>query len=78
MTQAPKRPRLIRDRYGAGASGGGGLAKKLLPIDPQAADKARGGRAMVMLEKLDEWLEAHTGGAVDATLLGCVGGVADI
>ena len=44
MTQAPKRPRLIRDRYGAGASGGGGLAKKLLPIDPQAADKARAAR----------------------------------
>ena len=43
-TQAPKRPRLIRDRYGAGPSGGGGLAKKLLPIDPQAADKARSAR----------------------------------
>ena len=42
--QAPKRPRIIRDRYGAGSSGGGGLAKKLLPIDPQAADKARAAR----------------------------------
>ena len=41
--QAPKRPRLIRDRYGA-TPGGGALAKKLLPIDPQAADKARAAR----------------------------------
>ncbi|PIL37228.1 hypothetical protein GSI_00921 [Ganoderma sinense ZZ0214-1] len=41
-TQAPKRPRLIRDRYATASSGG--LAKKLLPIDPQAADKARAAR----------------------------------
>ena len=42
--QAPKRPRIIRDRYGPRATGGGELAKKLLPIDPQAADKARAAR----------------------------------
>ena len=41
-TQAPKRLRLIRDRYATASSGG--LAKKLLPIDPQAADKARAAR----------------------------------
>ncbi|KAI0750889.1 transcription factor/nuclear export subunit protein 2-domain-containing protein [Daedaleopsis nitida] len=41
ITQAPKRLRLIRDRYGTAPSN---LAKKLLPIDPQAADKARAAR----------------------------------
>ena len=40
--QAPKRPRLIRDRYNTTSSGG--LAKRTLPIDPQAADKARAAR----------------------------------
>ncbi|TBU49613.1 transcription factor/nuclear export subunit protein 2-domain-containing protein [Dichomitus squalens] len=40
--QAPKRPRLIRDRYNTTSSGG--LAKRVLPIDPQAADKARAAR----------------------------------
>ena len=44
----------------------------------KAHEKARGGRAMVVLEKLDEWLEEKTGGKVDATLLGCVGGVVDV
>lgn len=41
-TQAPKRPRLIRNRYDPGPpSGSGPLAKKLLPID---TDKARAAR----------------------------------
>ncbi|KAI5116032.1 hypothetical protein M0805_002087 [Coniferiporia weirii] len=44
----------------------------------KAADKAKGGRAMAMLETLDAWLEERSGGAVEATLLGCVGGVIDV
>ena len=40
------------------------------------AEKHLGGRAMKLLEELDEWLDVSTGGSVDATLLGCVGGVA--
>jgi THO complex subunit 2 len=38
--QPPKRPRLIRNRYPSSHA----IAKKLLPIDPQAADKTRAGR----------------------------------
>ena len=44
----------------------------------KAHEKARGGRAMAMLEKVDGWLEKRTSGKVDATLLGCVGGVVDV
>lgn len=44
----------------------------------KAHEKERGGRAMAMLEKVDGWLEKRTGGKVDATLLGCVGGVVDV
>jgi len=40
--QPPKRPRIIRNRYTSGPSHA--IAKKLLPIDPQAADKTRAGR----------------------------------
>ncbi|KAI0343326.1 hypothetical protein BDW22DRAFT_1394270 [Trametopsis cervina] len=40
------------------------------------AEKAEGGRAMQLFEELDTWLEVEKGGTVDATLLGCVGGVA--
>lgn len=40
------------------------------------AEKHLGGRAMKLFEELDDWLEVKTGGTVDATLLGCVGGVA--
>ena len=40
------------------------------------AEKAEGGRAMQLFEEFDVWLEEKTGGTVDATLLGCVGGVA--
>jgi hypothetical protein len=38
-------------------------------------EKEKGGQAMKVFERLDEWIEAYTGGTVDATLLGCVGGV---
>ncbi|KAL1944225.1 hypothetical protein VTO73DRAFT_3410 [Trametes versicolor] len=41
--QPAKRIRLIRDRYGSGPANNG-FAKKVLPIDPQAADKARAAR----------------------------------
>lgn len=34
-TQPPKRPRILRNRYESGA----GLARRLLPIDPHAAEK---------------------------------------
>ncbi|EKM50065.1 uncharacterized protein PHACADRAFT_153387 [Phanerochaete carnosa HHB-10118-sp] len=40
------------------------------------AEKHLGGRAMKLFEELDGWLDETTGGTVDATLLGCVGGVA--
>lgn len=39
------------------------------------AEKHLGGHAMKLFEELDDWLEVTTGGTVDATLLGCVGGV---
>ncbi|GJE93217.1 M28 family metallopeptidase [Phanerochaete sordida] len=40
------------------------------------AEKHLGGHAMQLFEELDGWLDDSTGGTVDATLLGCVGGVA--
>ncbi|KAI0684198.1 hypothetical protein BC835DRAFT_1523949 [Cytidiella melzeri] len=40
------------------------------------AEKEKGGRAMQLFEELDNWLDDTKGGTVDATLLGCVGGVA--
>ncbi|KAI0091617.1 hypothetical protein BDY19DRAFT_983891 [Irpex rosettiformis] len=39
------------------------------------AEKAEGGRAMQLFEELDGWLDETKGGTVDATFLGCVGGV---
>lgn len=39
---------------------------------------ANGGAAMKLFEKLDTWLEKRTQGTVDALLMGCVSGVADI
>jgi len=41
-------------------------------------EKAEGGRAMALFEDLDTWLEVNRAGTVDATLLGCVGGVVDV
>lgn len=40
------------------------------------AEKAEGGRAMQLFEEFDAWLDEKMAGTVDATLLGCVGGVA--
>lgn len=40
------------------------------------AEKAHGGRAMALFEEFDAWIDREMGGTVDATLLGCVGGVA--
>lgn len=40
------------------------------------AEKELGGRAMQLFEEFDTWLEQEKGGTIDATLLGCVGGVA--
>lgn len=40
--QPPKRPRINRTRYVSGGSHA--IAKKLLPIDPQAGDKNRSSR----------------------------------
>lgn len=37
--------------------------------------KEEGGRAIKLLEDFDGWLKREKGGAFDATLLGCVGGV---
>lgn len=39
------------------------------------AQKEKGGRAMEMFEEMDAWLEESKGGTVDATMVGCVGGV---
>ncbi|RDB20480.1 THO complex subunit 2 [Hypsizygus marmoreus] len=46
LMQAPKRPRIVRDRYGPGRGGSNShaVAKKLLPIDHSASDKTRGRR----------------------------------
>lgn len=40
------------------------------------AEKEQGGRAMVLFEEFDAWLDNEKGGKIDGTLLGCVGGVA--
>ncbi|KAI0078731.1 hypothetical protein K474DRAFT_1593590 [Panus rudis PR-1116 ss-1] len=40
------------------------------------AIKQQGGRAMKLFEEIDEWLDKEKGGVYDATLAGCVGGVA--
>ncbi|TDL26482.1 hypothetical protein BD410DRAFT_741807 [Rickenella mellea] len=59
----------------------GGLKVNFVGVQEKAmwpgkqAEKALGGQAMKVLEELDNYLEEHTGGMVDATLLGCVGGV---
>ncbi|KAG1874783.1 transcription factor/nuclear export subunit protein 2-domain-containing protein [Suillus subalutaceus] len=42
--QPPKRPRINRNRYNAHALQTHGLAKRTLPIDPQAGDKSRSTR----------------------------------
>ncbi|KAK0459622.1 uncharacterized protein EV420DRAFT_1620165 [Desarmillaria tabescens] len=39
------------------------------------ATKAEGGESMELFEQLDAWLDEKTGGKVDATLIGGVGGV---
>lgn len=41
-------------------------------------EKAEGGQAMELFEELDAWLLDTKGGTVDATLLGCVGGVVQV
>lgn len=38
------------------------------------AEKEKGGDAMVLFERLDEWLEGTMRGTVDGTMLGVVGG----
>jgi THO complex subunit 2 len=42
--QPPKRPRINRNRYNPHALQTHGLAKRTLPIDPQAGDKSRSTR----------------------------------
>jgi len=46
--------------------------KRMWPA--KAAEKAGGGRAMILFEELDRYLEESTGGTVDVLLLGCLGG----
>jgi hypothetical protein len=46
--------------------------KRMWPA--KKAEKARGGRAMVLFEEFDRYVEEMTGGTVDVLLLGCVGG----
>lgn len=38
--------------------------------------KEQGGRGMRLFEEIDNWLQNERGGIFDATLVGCVGGVA--
>ena len=49
---------------------------------PGKIDDARAsgelGPAMSLFERLDKWLDEQTRGAVDALLLGCIGGVVDL
>lgn len=40
------------------------------------ASKEEGGRGMRLFEQIDNWLQNEKGGIYDATLVGCVGGVA--
>lgn len=40
--------------------------------------KEEGGAAMALFERLDDWLDRTTGGTVDALLMGCVGGIAEL
>lgn len=40
------------------------------------AEKEEGGRAMVLFEEFDNWVEKEYSGKIDTTLLGCAGGVA--
>ena len=40
--------------------------------------KEEGGAAMALFERLDDWLDKTTGGAVDALLMGCVGGIDEL
>ena len=40
------------------------------------AQKEEGGRGMRLFEQIDNWLQNERGGVYDATLVGCVGGVA--
>ncbi|KAH9899791.1 hypothetical protein C8Q73DRAFT_334410 [Cubamyces lactineus] len=42
--QHSKRPKLIRDRYATASGPSNGFAKKVLPIDPHAAEKAKSAR----------------------------------
>ncbi|KIO07538.1 hypothetical protein M404DRAFT_997720 [Pisolithus tinctorius Marx 270] len=58
-----------------------GLKVNFIGIDekrmwPAKKSEADGSPAMKLFEELDAWLEERTGGSVDATLLGCVGGEA--
>jgi hypothetical protein len=46
--------------------------KRMWPA--KKSEKAGGGRAMILFEEFDRYLEKTTGGTVDALLLGCVGG----
>ncbi|KAJ7509606.1 hypothetical protein B0H11DRAFT_1960274 [Mycena galericulata] len=63
-------------------AGGGKIAFNYIGLQENAmwpgkkAVKAQGGPAMKLFEELDGWLERRTGGTVDATLMGCVAGVA--
>ncbi|KAA1470020.1 hypothetical protein DENSPDRAFT_774128 [Dentipellis sp. KUC8613] len=44
----------------------------------KARVKAQGGPAMALFERLDAWVDARTGGRVDAMLIGAVGGAVTI
>lgn len=46
--------------------------KRMWPA--KKAEKADGGRAMILFEEFDRYVEESTGGTVDVLLLGCVGG----
>lgn len=54
-----------------------GLQEKAMWPGKKAV-KAEGGIAMKLFEEFDAWIERTYEGTIDATLLGCVGGVVTI
>lgn len=70
VVNVPGDSRMLRINYVGMQEKGIWPAKKALG--------ANGGVAMQLFERLDAWLEQRTQGTVDALLMGCVIGVADI
>jgi hypothetical protein len=66
---------------GSGSHPRGAIPVNLVGVREKAmwpgkkAEKKDGGRAMELFEKMDAWVDEHTGGTVDVTLTGSIGGL---